>query len=365
MSEEEASSVSAVEDGVAAWERTKRFVTCGLLKEGPLERTELVEDEEGRRFVRKYLRGVGEREHPYERIVGERLPFIPEVHEAVRVGDELVVVSDYIEGESLEGAVEAGGPLEAPMALAYTSCLCDALEALHGHEGGPIVHRDVSPGNVIVNAHGAWLVDFGIARTHLEGSSKDTRCAGTPGFAAPEQYGFAQTDARTDVYALGELLDFMLVGSRSREGGRRAYDARIAEVVERATSMDSRDRFSTVAEMREALFSPDGGKEASRNRVASAGFQVFRICFAAFAALSLGVCIVASAGGLDAGSSILLLLSWALLVALPCLVSTDLFGVVGRIPFFSENVRWRKAGAIVASVVVCILCWLAYAVLPA
>ena len=71
----------------------------------------------------------------------------------------------------------------------------------------PIIFRDLKPGNVMITPDGAiYLIDFGIARLFKPGQQKDTMAFGSPGYAAPEQYGKAQTTPRSDVFSLGVLL---------------------------------------------------------------------------------------------------------------------------------------------------------------
>ncbi|MDD6565187.1 MAG: protein kinase, partial [Parafannyhessea umbonata] len=121
---------------------------------------------------------------------------LPHVRELYRLPDALVAVYDYVEGPTLRELVQERGPLAPGCAVALARQLCQALAPLHA---AGVVHRDIAPGNVVVAADGAHLIDLGIARMRVDGASHDTTRLGTWGFAAPEQYGFAQTDARSDV----------------------------------------------------------------------------------------------------------------------------------------------------------------------
>ncbi|HJA28882.1 MAG TPA: serine/threonine protein kinase, partial [Candidatus Olsenella pullicola] len=138
--------------------------------------------------------------------------------------------------------------------------LCEAVAALHAHG---IIHRDISPTNVIVAADGAHLIDLGIARFRAEGATHDTTQLGTPGFAAPEQHGFAQTDARTDVYSLGRVLGYLLTGVRPEMPDAAEYEQALADekivspqmraVVERASAFEPSARYQSAAELARAL----------------------------------------------------------------------------------------------------------------
>lgn len=182
---------------------------------------------------------------------------LPAVGAAYELPDQFVVVYDYICGELLEKRVEAAGRLGEREAVRYALDLCSAASALHSHG---VVHRDISPRNIVVAEDGAHLIDLGIARLRRQGASRDTTSLGTWGFASPEQYGFAQTDARSDVYSIGRVLGYMLVGLRPDDD---AYDVALADeglvcaglraVIERACAFEPSKRYQTADELAAAL----------------------------------------------------------------------------------------------------------------
>jgi serine/threonine protein kinase len=109
------------------------------------------------------------------------------------------------------------------------------------------------------------LIDFGIARFYRPGSNNDTSVYGTLGYAPPEQYGKGQTDARTDIYALGVLLHHMLTGHDpsvspfalpAPRALNPALPAAVAAAIERATANDRTERFADIAAFRAALRAP-------------------------------------------------------------------------------------------------------------
>lgn len=123
------------------------------------------------------------------------------------------IVMDYIAGDTLAERFERFG-LRLPfrLLLNYLIQLCEVLAYLHA-QSPPIVFRDLKPSNVLIDRNDqAILVDFGIARRFRAGEQSDTLQLGTPGFAAPEQLRGEQSDARTDLYALGALAFFLLSG---------------------------------------------------------------------------------------------------------------------------------------------------------
>jgi hypothetical protein len=170
--------------------------------------------------------------------------------------DQLVVVYEYVPGASVEELVATQGPLKPSQAVAVLRDVCHAVGALHARG---VVHRDITPGNVIVAADGAHLVDLGIARQQSTTARRDTTTLGTWGFAAPEQYGFAQTDARSDVYSLGRLLGYMLTGilpdAPSFDDAlddRLLVPASLARVVRMATAFEPSQRYQSARQMADA-----------------------------------------------------------------------------------------------------------------
>ncbi|QKS45562.1 serine/threonine protein kinase [Paenibacillus cellulosilyticus] len=126
------------------------------------------------------------------------------------------VVMDYVHGETVAKRLSHyHGRMPVQEIVSIGIQLCGALSYLH-EQTPQIIHRDLKPSNVMIDKNGhVRLIDFGIARFYKEGMRFDTVLLGTPGFAAPEQEGIGQSDARTDVYGLGALLFFLLSGGRT------------------------------------------------------------------------------------------------------------------------------------------------------
>lgn len=185
-------------------------------------------------------------------------PRVPKVQSTYLLPDQFVVVYSYVPGQTLQELVLSSGPLTTGKAAKLATEICEAAEALHACG---VIHRDLSPRNIIVAADGAHLIDLGIARMHVDGATNDTTFLGTHGFAAPEQYGFAQTDARSDVYSIGRLLGFMLTGKEPDEDGyaqaltelEKGDAAGIAACVQRACAFEPSARYRSATEMAEAV----------------------------------------------------------------------------------------------------------------
>jgi hypothetical protein len=122
---------------------------------------------------------------------------------------------DYIEGCSLAQVLEqAATPLPERRVLTWAIQVCEALSYLHSKKP-PIIHRNIKPKNILLeNPEGdrVRLVGFGLARLYVEGLECDEDNLGTPGYSPPEQYGLAQTDARSDLFSLGATLFALLTG---------------------------------------------------------------------------------------------------------------------------------------------------------
>lgn len=220
--------------------------------------TELVTIDGAGPFVRKKIRQELARRNVWSALTECSSPRLPRVEATYELPEHFVVVYDFVPGRSLSKVIETDGPLTPEEATSLAVELCEAAEELHRHG---IVHRDISPNNIVVAADGAHLIDLGIARMRVEGASKDTTSLGTWGFASPEQYGFAQTDARSDVYSIGRVLGFALTGVRPDD---EAYEqilkknldnapATLAHAITRACSFEPSARFQSATEMAEVL----------------------------------------------------------------------------------------------------------------
>lgn len=242
-----------------------------VLKRTPFETTELVyfpgpaQSELGP-FVRKRIALDAHVGASYEALFaaqqrGVRLAHVPRMVECARLGDELTVVLEYVPGRTLAETVRAeGGSLQ--LAARVFPAICTAVAELHTRLDPPLIHRDVKPSNIVLAGEGpcdAVLIDFGIARLYRAGAETDTAHFGTRGYAAPEQYGFGQTDVRTDVYALGAVLAYCCCGTDPAAAldpaALRAHGMPepVLQVALRASAFDPSARFGDVAELAHAF----------------------------------------------------------------------------------------------------------------
>ena len=240
-----------------ALERDDAYHVVRVLADKPSGRTELVRGAGPELLVRKRIPLELANEQAWRMLARLKHPLLPRVRDLYQLPDQLVVVTDYVEGSTLAELVAVHGSLKPLAASCYICDLCDALGELHANG---LVHRDVAPTNVVVSEGRAHLIDLGNARAYVKGAGRDTTKLGTWGFAAPEQYGFAQTDARSDIYALGGLLGYLLTGVLPGQDG---FDAAVADrgrvpgslrnVIERARSFEPSVRYQSTAAFERAI----------------------------------------------------------------------------------------------------------------
>src|SRR5579863_6478136 len=178
-----------------------RLVAIKEMSQGSLTTQELVEATES--FKREAML-----------LAGLTHPNLPRIYEQFTDMGRWYLVMDFIEGETLEDHLERlpGHRLPVDKTLEIAIQLCAVLEYLHMRQP-PIIFRDLKPGNIMLTTHGhVYLIDFGIARHFKPGQAKDTTALGSTGYAAPEQYGKAQTTPRADLYGLGATLHQLLTG---------------------------------------------------------------------------------------------------------------------------------------------------------
>lgn len=163
----------------------------------------------------------------------------------------LCVVREYAEGLPLSEFI-GDNMLFEQQVIAIGIQLCDILSYLHG-QTPPVIHRDIKPQNIVMDDQGKIkLIDFGISRVYDETASRDTVFFGTMEFAPPEQYGFAQTDRRADIFSLGVVLCWLLTGeTKPAEAGMK--NRSMAAVIRKCTAFAPKDRYRDTQTLKRAL----------------------------------------------------------------------------------------------------------------
>jgi len=194
-------------------------------------------------------------------------PNLPGIYEHFTDPHHWYLVMDYIEGETLEDYLQKVGKGYLPLneVLMIGIQLCQALRFLH-RQSPPIIFRDVKPANIMRTPKGRfYLIDFGIARYFRAGKNKDTSPFGSPGYAAPEQYGKAQTTVQTDIYSLGVTLQTLLTGAdplNPSSTPRRPLPHKLRSLLDRMLEPDASKRPHSMDDVKLQL------KQIKRRKIA-------------------------------------------------------------------------------------------------
>ncbi len=197
--------------------------------------------------------------------------YIPRIYE---IGEDYII-AEYADGVDLSNAKIS------PKSVRNIAIeLCEALEALHKNN---VIHRDVKPSNIILCGNGhIKLIDFDAARIKKTTTDKDTVFIGTDGFAPPEQFGFTQTDERSDIYAFGVTIKLLLGKNYARSGYRN--------VIEKCMRFDPGRRYASIKAVRSAL-------------IRSRYLPIAIPCLAVIAAVIVIAIIMCSPAGITSTSS--------------------------------------------------------------
>lgn len=201
---------------------------------------------------------------------------LPRIFDIIEDEKNIYIVEDYIEGIPLDKKLLRWGRLPERTVVMWAQQICDVLIYLHTLKPNPIIYRDMKPSNIILTGQGQIkLIDFGISREYKGESTNDTTYIGTRGYAAPEQYGRAQTDVRTDIYSLGVTLYHLLTGKSPKESPFeirpiREFDKNLSVGIEyiitKCTKSDPNQRYQSVNELLEDILNLDNLAESHGRR---------------------------------------------------------------------------------------------------
>lgn len=191
-------------------------------------------------YVLKIIKRIGT---PYPQMLKLRQSNLPILHYAAETDNVTYVVEEYLQGMNLQEYFDIYGSLNENTVCQYAMEICDCLELLHSHH---ILHRDIKPSNLfLTDNHKLKLIDFDAGRVGKVDKDNDTQIIGTPGFASPEQYGFQQTEERTDIYSLGLTLQMLL--------GYDTYNGFMLPILRRCTEFDPSKRYTSARKLRQAI----------------------------------------------------------------------------------------------------------------
>ena len=215
---------------------------------------------------------------------------LPRLHDIYEDDQNIQIIQDYVEGISAKEGIERGGKFDEAHVRKWAWQICEALKYLHTRNP-PIIHRDIKPGNIMITPEGdIKLIDFGIAKEYKKDANGPSEHLGTMGYAAPEQYTSAPTDARTDIYSLGITLYHMITGKSPYEPPyelrpirewNRSYSEGMEYIIQKCTQADPKRRYQSIDELQRDLDNIDDfgnmrERRKRRERLKLAGcFMIF------------------------------------------------------------------------------------------
>lgn len=212
-----------------------------------------------------------------------RFKGIPLLADVVEEDGKLVIIREYMPGVTLQDYFYDYLDRYQTIGLSESHIvdiglkLCEIMKYLHEYPEHPLIFRDLKPGNIVID-HGdnISLIDFGISRFYDQRKGRDTEYLGTRGFASPEQYGFGQSDVRTDVFGIGAVMYFLLTGEdmgkppyriHELENRRKDISKRLVNLVTKACSVNMANRHQDVNELMADLSSCHDSNTTSRNEI--------------------------------------------------------------------------------------------------
>ena len=182
----------------------------------------------------------------YEELYNISAQNLPIIYDVINCDDGQIVLEEFIEGVTISEVMESGN-YHYLGTRKVIRAVCHALKVLHERN---LVHRDIKPENVVIGKDGRIvLIDFNAARK-ISSASKDTVVMGTVGYASPEQLGVAQSDARTDIYAVGVLLNVMITGKHPSE---KLAKGKAGRIVRKCTNVNPDERYQTAEKLANAF----------------------------------------------------------------------------------------------------------------
>lgn len=206
-------------------------------------------------------------------------PSLPKVLSIEATAKSLTVVEEYIPGRTLQQVIDQRQGAEEEAVFAMGRDICAALQVIHSMTP-PVIHRDIKPSNIILSDSGRYvLIDFDASRRFAEEAAEDTVLLGTFGYAAPEQYGFSQTDARSDIFSLGATMYEYRTGLPYRKNAD--VPGRLGDIISKCTRFDPKDRYQSAGELARALEGMEDGVKKKKH------WPVFAVAAAALLCAAL------------------------------------------------------------------------------
>lgn len=209
----------------------------------------LVQHIETRKIYIKKVLSVYNKEI-YDYLIKNPIPNTPKIFEMFEDENQLMIIEEYMSGTTLQERMDAGAQFQESEVINLVFALCEIIQKLHSVQP-PIVHRDIKPSNIMISQDGVLkLIDMNAAKWENTESSHDTVLMGTVGYAAPEQYGFGTSGVQTDIYAIGALINQLLIGAFPQD---RLLYGRLRPLVAKCTKLNPTERYQTIEEFLDDL----------------------------------------------------------------------------------------------------------------
>ena len=247
------------------------YDTVDIIKDGKNGKVSLVYDKVGKLFYVMKERDLRVAEI-YRRLKKIKSSYLPEIYHAVEYDGKFFIVEEFIQGRTLYEILNRNNGLGEKKTAEIFKQLCDALKSLHAQK---IIHRDIKPSNIMITKNGGIkLIDFSISRITKENHETDTEFLGTRGYAPPEQYGFGQTDSRSDIYSLGVTIKIILGEN---------YNGYLKKILAKCTELNPANRYQSVEEIL-----VDIDKKFFRHKIKNAAVKISLTCAVIFFILIVG-----------------------------------------------------------------------------
>ena len=221
---------------------TSQYKKIRLLKQTERSEVWLTADPQEQLFILKRLHQT---RLPLLQLKDAQISLLPKLYYITETKDETITIEEYIIGTSLAQYQQDGRFLTPKAATNILLALCDGLAALHALD---IIHRDIKPAHILIEKDDTpRLIDFDTCRLLKDNQREDTELLGTKNYAPPEQFGFQQTDCRSDIYALGQTISEMLPSD---------YQGKLRPILKRCQRLDPADRYQSMQELKAAIQRP-------------------------------------------------------------------------------------------------------------
>jgi serine/threonine protein kinase len=276
----------------------------------------------------------------YNKMQGVKNKNTAYIHRVLHCAEKYYVIQEYINGQTLNEIVENKGKVDIEFTKSVMCQVCDGIAFLHKN---CIIHRDITSSNVILSVDGTIkLIDLGISRIKSVGKERDTTIMGTIGYAPPEQYGFSQTDAATDIYSCGVLMNYMLTGELPE---KQRYKGDMDYISLCCMKMEPKERYQSAEELKDMFLKH---KIKKREFLQLPGFRSNRFwkkiisLVVYFMTFSLMVNIERKLEENNFFEIFMIVYTVVFCIIIPFFLATDYVYYLERVPFFAGRPKKQR-----------------------